>query len=192
MRFIYSFVGSVAFAFSIILASFNVLGLAVFFDATGSWQDDPLSELAYVIYGLIAFPIISLALFLMFIWMYPKLNIRGVAIAGGIGIWLFFGIYIFSIDMAKYVMWLPLAFIVLGYFSIKRKYDDIKIRNLLFGMIVGWGVSYLMVLGKRLFQNSLTSYFNFDLAEQMFVIIVIAFFGIVGWIFGRYSKRSSS
>lgn len=88
MRVIYSLAGSVTFAFSIILALFNVLGLVAFFDATGSWQDDPLSELAYVIYGLIAFPIISLALFLMFIWMYPKLNIRGIAFFGIIG-WLF-------------------------------------------------------------------------------------------------------
>ncbi|WP_170947986.1 hypothetical protein [Paenibacillus sp. 7516] len=45
MRFIYSLAGSVAFAFSIILASFNALGLIGFFEATGSWQDDPLSEL---------------------------------------------------------------------------------------------------------------------------------------------------
>ncbi|WP_416295871.1 hypothetical protein ACM7Q1_03970 [Paenibacillus illinoisensis] len=192
MKFIYSLVGSVAFAFSIILASFNVLGLAGFYYATSSWQDDPLSELAYIIYGLIAFPIISLALFLMFIWVYPKWNIRGITIAGAIGIWLFFGIYIFSIAMARYVMWLPLAFIVLGYFLIKRKYDEHKLRNLLIGMIMGWVVSYLMVLGKRLFQNSLTSYFNFDLAEQKFVFSAIAFFGIVGWLFGRYSKRSLS
>lgn len=88
MRFIYSLAGSVAFAFSIILASFNALGLIGFFEATGSWQDDPLSELAYIIYGLIAFPMISLALFLMFIWIYPKLNIRGIAFFGIIG-WLF-------------------------------------------------------------------------------------------------------
>ena len=172
MKLIYSLAGSVTFAFSIILASFNVLGLAGFYDATSSWQDDPLSELAYIIYGLIAFPMISLALFLMFIWMYPKWNIRGIAIAGAIGIWLFFGIYIFSIAMARYVMWLPLAFIVLGYFLIKRKYDEHKLRNLLFGMIVGWVVSYLMVLGKRVFQNSLTSYFNFDLAEQSLSLLL--------------------
>ncbi|PAD29562.1 hypothetical protein [Paenibacillus sp. 7523-1] len=190
MKMIYSLVGSVTFAFSIILASFNVLGLEAIFEATGSWQDDPLSELVYIIYGVIAFPIVSLSLFPIFIWKYHKLNIRGIAIFGGIGIWLFFGIYIYSIHMAKYVMWIPLVFMVVGYYLTKLKYDEYKLRNLLLGMILGWVVSYLIVIGKRLFQNSLTSYFNFNLAEQKFVIIAIAFFGITGWLFGKYNKHS--
>lgn len=192
MKIIYSLVGSITLALAFILAAFNLLGLTVFLEATGSWQDNPLSELAYIIYGVTAFPIVTLSLFLLFIWLYHKLNIRGIAIAGGVGTWLFFGIHIYWADMTKYVMWIPLLLIIAGYFLIKREYKDYKLRYLLFGMIFGWGISYLTVLGKRLFQNTLTSYFNFNSAEEKYVIIMIAILGITGWLFGKYSKHSSS
>lgn len=192
MKIIYSLVGSITLTLALILAAFNVLGLTVFVETTVSWQDDPLSELAYIIYGVIAFPIVTLSLFLLFIWMYHKMNIRGIAIAGGVGIWVFFGIHIYWADMAKYVMWIPLLFIIAGYFLIKHEYEDYKLRYLLLGMIFGWGISYLTVLGKRLFQNTLTSYFNFNPAEEKYVLIMIAILGITGWLFGKYSKHSSS
>lgn len=192
MKIIYSLVGSITLTLAFILAAFNVLGLTVFLETTSSWHDDPLSELAYIIYAFIAFPFVTLSLFLLFTWMYHKMNIRGIAIAGGVGTWLFFGIHIYGADMAKYVMWIPLLFIIAGYFLIKREYEDYKLRYLLFGMILGWGISYLMVLGKRLFQNTLTSYFNFNPAEEKYVLIMIAILGITGWLFGKYSKHSSS
>jgi len=185
MKFIYSLVGSITISLAFILVVFNLMGL-IFLEAPGSWQDDPLSELVFIMYGIIAFPFVSLLLFLLFIWMYHKLNIRGIAIAGGVGTWLFFGIYIFSVDMAKYFMWIPLLFIIVGYFFIKREYEEFKLRYLLFGMVSGWVVSYLGILGKRWIQNSLTSYFSFNPTEKKFVIIAIAVLGIIGWLIGKH------
>ncbi|MFL1677009.1 hypothetical protein QJQ58_27255 [Paenibacillus dendritiformis] len=41
------------------------------------------------------------------------------------------------------------------------------------------------LLGMRTIQNSLTSYFNFEMGEKTIVLVSIAFFGILGWFISR-------
>ncbi|PZM63270.1 hypothetical protein DOE73_23120 [Paenibacillus dendritiformis] len=62
----------------------------------------------------------------------------------------------------------------------------------LLGMALGWLVGYFFVLGMRTIQNSLTSYFNFEMGEKTIVLASIAFFGILGWFISRKKTAASS
>lgn len=188
MKIVYSLIGSIAAAIACYLVFYNFLD-ALLLSNPNREPQDAYQNFAYFIYGFYALPFIILLFFIPFLKLYPKTNIRGIAVGGVIGLWFYSLLSLHFSPIKLILVFIPLLSIIGGYLFIKPGNTDIRLRNTLLGMASGWFVGYLLVIGMRSLQNSLTSYFNFGIGEKTAVLVAIASFGIIGWLIAKKQKR---
>ncbi|MFD2702138.1 hypothetical protein ACFSVM_16865 [Paenibacillus shunpengii] len=88
--------------------------------------------------------------------------------------------------------YLPIIAIKAGYLLIQTTLSDRVLNWTLLGAACGWLVTYLIIIGGRAVQNTLTSYFNFSPSQQIVVLAGILVLSIVGWLIGMKKSRAQT
>ncbi|TVX93479.1 hypothetical protein [Paenibacillus agilis] len=194
MRSLYAMLGSVVTIIASYLVVYILIGIFYFSKFSPQETFSP----GFLVYatGIIAFPVLTILVSIIYFKWYGNINVRGIAVGGVLGLWLYTLVNEYLFRFVPYSAFIqimldciPLLLIIIGYKFVTHKLSDNKVKFTLLGMAIGWVVTYAAVIGMRAAQNSLTSYFHFDTFEKSIVLGVIAISGVAGWLLSKNTKK---
>lgn len=189
MKIIYSLLGSIVTALALYLCVYQLMDV-FYYSSLPDAGPGIFPGLSAVLAGIYLFPAVTLVIFILFVIIYNKINIRGIWFGGAAGLWLYS--LLMTLAPSQVFNYLPIIAIIAGYILIQTTLSDRVLNWTLLGAACGWLVTYLIIIGGRALQNTLTSYFNFSPSQQIVVLAGILVLGIVGWLIGMRKSRAQT
>ncbi|SFS61732.1 hypothetical protein [Paenibacillus sp. 453mf] len=186
MKIIYSLLGSIVTALALYLCVYQLMDV-FYYNSQPDAGPGSFPGLSATLAGIYLFPAVTLVIFILFLFVYNKMNVRGIVFGGIAGLWLYS--LLMTLAPSQVIKYLPIIAIIAGFILIKPRMSDRVLNWTLLGAACGWLVTYLIIIGGRAFQNTHTSYFNFSPSQQIVVLAGILVLGIVGWLIGIKKSR---
>ncbi|OMC69048.1 hypothetical protein BK126_14795 [Paenibacillus sp. FSL H7-0326] len=189
MKIIYSLLGGIVTAVALYLCAYQLMDV-FYYSSLPDRGPGSFPGLSAALAGIYLFPVVMLVIFILFLIVYNKINIRGIWLGGAAGLWLYS--LLMTLAPSQVFNYLPIIAIISGYILIQSTLSDRVLNWTLFGAACSWLVTYLVIIGGRAVQNTLTSYFYFSPSQQIVVLAGILVLGIVGWLIGMNKSSAQT